>query len=57
MGKYKFQFDPETLEYKKVEFDLKTSIYKYFLPRFAASMIIGVLLFTISSFLFPLPND
>ncbi len=57
MGKYKFQFDPETLEYKKVEFDLKTSIYKYFLPRFAASMIIGVLLFTVSSFLFPLPID
>lgn len=57
MGKYKFQFDPETLEYKKVEFDLRTSLYKYFLPRFAASMIIGVLLFTISSFLFPLPID
>ena len=57
MGKYKYQFDPETLEYKRVEFDLKKSVYKHFLPRFAASMIIGVLLFTVSSFLFPLPID
>jgi len=57
MSKYKYQFDHETLIYKKVKLDLKTQIYKSWLPNFAGSMIVGVLLFVISSLLFQSPLE
>ncbi len=57
MSKYKYQFDPEALVYKKVKLDLKTRIYKSWLPRFAGSVIVGALIFTISSLLFQSPLE
>ncbi len=57
MSKYKYQFDRETLVYKKVKLDLKTRIYKSWLPKFAGSMIVGVLLFVVSSLLFQSPLE
>lgn len=57
MSKYKYQFDPEALIYKKVKLDLKTQIYKSWLPKFAGSVIVGVLLFVVSSLLFQSPLE
>lgn len=48
MSKYKFQFDPETLSYKKVKISFKSRVFKN-LPKFAVSVIIGVILFTLIS--------
>lgn len=57
MSKYKYQFDREALVYRKVKLDLKTQIYKSWLPKFAGSIIVGVLLFVISSLLFQSPLE
>ncbi len=51
MAKYKFQFDPETLLFTKVKLTKKERIYKI-LPRFAYSIMVGVMFFlSISMFL------
>lgn len=57
MSKYKYEFDRETLTFKKVKLDVKTQIYKSWLPRFAGSVIFGAVLFTVSSFLFQSPIE
>ncbi|MEN8120322.1 MAG: M23 family metallopeptidase [Bacteroidota bacterium] len=57
MSKYKYQFDQEALIYKKVKLDLKTRLYKSWLPKFAGSTIVGVLLFVVSSLLFQSPLE
>ncbi len=57
MSKYKYQFDHEALIYKRVKLDLKTRIYKSWLPKFAGSVIVGALIFTISSLLFQSPLE
>ncbi len=57
MSKYKYQFDRETLVYKKIKLDLKTQVYRSWLPKFAGSIIVGVLLFVVSSLLFHSPLE
>jgi len=57
MSAYKYHFDKETLSYKKIKIDLKTRVYKMFLPKIAMSAIIGVLIFISASFLIKSPID
>jgi murein DD-endopeptidase MepM/ murein hydrolase activator NlpD len=57
MSKYKYEFDQETLVYRKIKLDFKTQVYKSWLPKFAGSIIVGVVLFTVSSFLFQSPVE
>ncbi|OQY04098.1 MAG: peptidase M23 [Bacteroidetes bacterium 4572_117] len=57
MGKYKYQFDPETLIYKKIKLDFKTRFYKKWLPKFAGSLIVGFLIFIITTLLFQSPIE
>jgi murein DD-endopeptidase MepM/ murein hydrolase activator NlpD len=56
MSKYKFHFDPETLSFKKVKISFKNRLFKS-LPKFATSIIIGVILFTILSFYIKSPIE
>ncbi len=44
MAKYKFQFDPETLVYKKIRLTYKERIYRS-LPRVAYATIVGIVFF------------
>jgi len=49
MSKYKYQFDHETLIYKKVKLDLKTQIYKSWLLIFGMlSMFLVVFSLSVS---------
>jgi len=57
MSAYKYHFDKETLSYKKIKIDLKTRIYKMFLPKVAISAILGVLIFISISFLIKSPIE
>ncbi|MBN2757202.1 MAG: M23 family metallopeptidase [Bacteroidales bacterium] len=57
MSAYKYHFDPETLIYSKVKLDFKTRVYKKFLPKFAISAIIGVIIFVLSSFIIKSPIE
>ncbi len=44
MAKYKFQFDPDTLIYKKIRLTYKERIYRS-LPRVAYATIVGIIFF------------
>jgi murein DD-endopeptidase MepM/ murein hydrolase activator NlpD len=56
MTKYKFHFDPETLSFKRVRISFKNRIFKS-LPKFASSIILGVVLFIILSFYIKSPIE
>ncbi len=56
MAKYKFQFDPETLLYKKIRLTYTEMMYKS-LPRVAYSIIVGVMFFLGLSAFFKSPVE
>lgn len=56
MFKSKYQFNPETLSYKKVEFNFLEDVLKKFLSQTAISILIGIGLFVIAYYTIDSPN-
>ncbi len=56
MTKYKYQFDPESLIYRKIRLTYKERIYRN-LPKIAYSIMVGVMFFLGSSMFFKSPVE
>lgn len=57
MAKNKYQFQPETLTFKKVEFNFIEHFLKKFLTQSAVSLVIGAVLFTVAYKLIDSPKE
>ena len=56
MLKSKYQFNPETLSYKKVEFNFLEDFIKKFLSQTVVSLLIGIVLFLIAFYTIDSPS-
>lgn len=57
MPRIQYQFNPETLSYKKVEISLKDIIVKNFIPQSAIAIFGGILLYAVASFYIDSPEE
>ncbi len=57
MAKVKYQFNPETLSYTKIENSFSRRFYQALLPQFSVSIILGILFFIAASFTIDSPLE
>ena len=55
--KSKYVFNPKSLNYDKIEFSTKERIFKFIFTDLAASIVIGIILFTVFLFVFDSPKE
>ncbi len=55
--KHKYVFNPQSLNYDKIEFSTKELIFKFIFTDLAASIVIGIILFTVFLFVFDSPKE
>lgn len=56
MARYKYQFNPESLSFRKVEFGFLEDFFKVIFTQFAASIVIGGILFIAAIYFFDSPQ-
>ena len=57
MSKANYQFNPETLSYEKIEKKFSRRLYKVVFPQFILSLILGIIIFAVSSMYIESPAE
>lgn len=57
MNKANYQFNPETLSFEKIEKKFSKRLYKVIFPQFILSLILGIIIFSVSSMYIASPAE